>query len=228
MNAISTLPASLPITRPRHHARYSRGMLSVFARYVQNGWRILDPLAGTGKLARLKHFGFKGTIVCNELEPDWANEWQVDEWHYGDAEHMTWAADESFDAELTSPTYGNRMADAYTDHTRRNTYRAWLGRALHPANTGGMQWGHAYREKHIAIYKECLRVLKPRGLFLLNVSDHVRDGKVIPVSAWHCETLQALGMTLTETHEIETPRLRYGKNHALRCTVEYIFVLVKA
>lgn len=222
----STLLASLPTHRVRHPARYSRGLLRIFARYLQSGWRILDPMAGTGKIGRLKKFDSTLTIVANEIEREWAIGEDV-YWFHTDAAHMTWAWNESFDAIITSPVYGNRMSDTYTDHTRRITYRAGLGRALHPENTGQMQWGEPYRQKHIAIYRECYRTLQPQGLFLLNVSDHVRDGRVVPVSAWHRDTLLELGMTLLNVHELKTPRTRFGKNHELRCGVEFVFVFQK-
>lgn len=216
------------ITRvTKHPARYSRGMLKIFAQYMEDGWRVLDPMAGTGKAGRLKHFGKQITVVCNELEPEWALEESVDVWHHTDAAHMEWASDSEFDAIVTSVTYGNRMADKYTDHTKRLTYTAFLGRALHPANTGGMQWGAAYRAKHLEIYLECLRVLRPGGLFLLNVSDHIRDGRVMPVAAWHRDTLVSLDMTLSDTVALETPRARYGKNYDKRVGCEFIFALKK-
>lgn len=218
---------TLPTPRVSHPAKYSRGLLSLFAKHIQSGWRILDPFAGTGKLGRLKHFIPALTVVCNELEPEWATEPEVDEWHFGDAAQMAWATDASFDALVTSPVYGNRMSDTYTDHTKRLTYRAGLGHSLHPENTGQMQWGERYRVKHQAIYAECMRVLKPRGLFLLNVSDHIRAGQIMPVSQWHVKTLQALGLSIEAVHEIETPRARFGQNYAKRVRYEFVYVLQK-
>lgn len=216
------------ITRvAKHPARYSRGMLKIFASYLQDGWRVLDPLAGTGKAGRLKHFGKEITVVCNELEPEWALEDSVDEWHYGDAAHMDWAIDGEFDALVFSPVYGNRMSDTYTDHTKRITYRAGLGRPLHPENTGQLQWGEKYRVKHLAIYNECVRVLRAGGLMLCNVSNHIRDGVEVPVAPWHLACLRELGLALVQTHEIETPRVRLGKNYDKRVGCEYIFVLRK-
>lgn len=223
-----TLPPPVAYQRAKHPARFSKGMLAIFARYLERGWRVLDPLAGSGKIGKLKGWRqLNLTIVCNELEREWAINDQVDDWNFGDAAHMDWAGDEAFDAVITSPTYGNRMADTYTDATKRITYTAGLGRRLHPANTGSLQWGAAYREKHVEIYRECVRVLKTGGLFIVNISDHIRDGRVIPVSTWHRDALLSLGLELLDTQEIATPRVRYGQNHDKRVGCENIYVFRK-
>jgi hypothetical protein len=112
----------------------------------------------------IKEHGFTGKVVCNELEREWVetSTHNVDEWHIGDAANMAWAESNSFDAICTSPTYGNRMADHHNakDGSKRVTYKHFLGRDLNEANTGKMQWGENYRQKHLEIYKECGRVLK--------------------------------------------------------------------
>ena len=52
-------------------------------------------------------------------------------------------SDATFDMVVTSPTYGNRMADHHNakDGRRRITYTHNLGRTLTPGNSGAMQWG---------------------------------------------------------------------------------------
>ena len=83
--------------------------------------------------------------------------------------------DESFDAVVTSPTYGNRFADKHNakDGSIRRSYTHDLGRTLHAENSGSMQWGQAYRDLHVKAWAECFRVVRPGGLFVLNISDHV-------------------------------------------------------
>ena len=219
----------------QHPAKYSDALLPFIAHYLQGAANVLDPMGGSGKLAKIKAYGYRGRVICNDLEPEWAarenvaNGYAVDLWQHSDAAAMTWAADAAFDAIATSPTYGNRMADHHNarDASRRITYRHKLGRALHPENTGAMQWGAAYRHKHLAIYRECLRVLKPGGLFVLNVSDHIRGGRRVYVSKWHLDALRGLGMRLRGCHAIKTPRNRFGANARARCAAEYVFVLVK-
>jgi len=139
-------------------------------------------------------------------------------------------AEASFDVVVTSCTYGNRMADLYDgrDGTRRNTYRVALGHALHNDNSGGMQWGDAYREFHKTAWQEVYRVLKPRGMFYLNVSDHIRDGAVVRVAEWHHDTAIEFGFKLYELNEVPTPRNRAGANGNLRVEHEVIYTFFKA
>lgn len=212
----------------KHPATFTNSFIEIFYNLLKDCDEVLDPFAGVGKLSLIKDHGFKGRIVCNELEPEWANEseYNVDEWHIGDAANMSWCQDNRFDAICTSPTYGNRMADHHNakDNSRRITYTHYLGRKLNDQNTGKMQWGVEYREKHIKIYKECIRVLKNDGIMVVNISDHIRKGNVIPVCKWHKNTLIELGMNLINDIQIETPRMKFGRNSELRITHEHIFV----
>lgn len=216
------------VRRVTHPARFSKGMLAIFAKYLKVGWKILDPMAGSCKIGRLKHFDPTLTIVANEIEREWATGEGIDALFHADAAHMDWASDGEFDALVSSVTYGNRMADKYTDATKRITYRAFLGHDLHPANTGSLQWGERYRAKHVEIYAECLRVLRAGGLFIVNVSNHIRDGKEIDVAGWHKQTLESFGLSLVAEHEIQTARARYGKNFDKRVGCEMIYVFEKA
>src|SRR5690606_20149612 len=140
-------------TQPKHPAKYTDSLLPVFARILREhaARSVLDPMAGVGKIGLLRDYGFAGRIVANEIEPEWA--YQAPPWvevRISDAANMAWANDEEFDAIVTSPCYGNRMADHHDarDSSRRYTYRHMLGRPLHPANTGKLQWGEAYQEAH--------------------------------------------------------------------------------
>ena len=128
---------------------------------------------------------------------------------------------------VTSPTYGNRMADHHNarDGSKRITYRHTLGRALTPGNSGAMQWGAPYRELHRRAWHEVRRVLFPGGLFALNVSNHIRKGVEVPVVEWHRDTLLTMGFVMDEDIEVHTARLRYGENHALRVGSEHVLCL---
>lgn len=125
--------------------------------------------------------------------------------------------------------YGNRMADHHNarDGSKRNTYKHALGRDLHTENTGAMQWGEAYRDKHRRVWTECRRLLKPGGRFVLNISDHIRGGKVMPVTDWHIRTLEGLGYTVQEHRQVKTPRQRHGANGHLRVDNEWVCVFEK-
>lgn len=127
----------------KHPAKYTDKFLPVFAELLKGRKNVLDPMAGTGKIAEIRKFGYSGRITCNDIEPEWqvGENYQIDEWHFTDAANMDWAADGQFDAICTSPTYGNRMADSFIarDGSKRVTYRHFLGHDLKAENTGHMQ-----------------------------------------------------------------------------------------
>jgi len=218
-----------------HPAKYNDALIPIFARVLaEYGVQsVLDPMAGVGKIGKLREYGFLGQIVANEIEPEWAEQISISypyvEVHVGDAAHMDWAADGEFESIVVSPTYGNRMADHHEarDGSRRYTYRHTLGRPLHPANTGQLQWGEAYRKAHRRIWAECVRVLAPGGVFVLNVKDHIRRGRVMRVSEWHAEALQALGLVLVQRIQVPLMGTRNGENGHLRVGHEDVWVLQK-
>jgi tRNA G10 N-methylase Trm11 len=148
---------------------------------------VLDPFAGTGRIASIP--GIRAVAI--EIEQEWAT--QV----VGNALQLPFAA-ETFDAVFTSCTYGNHMADHHNarDGSKRNTYRHTLGHELHPDNSGQLQWGEQYRLFHEIAWMEVWRLLKPSGMFLLNISDHIRKGVVVPVSEWHESTVVNIGFTI--------------------------------
>ncbi len=215
----------------KHPAVFSEQFIPIMADELTECSSVLDPFAGTGRLAEIKNHGFKGVVICNEIEKEWAetSPHDVDLWHIGDASNMSWLADESISAVCTSPTYGNRMADHFIprDKSFRITYRSYLGKDLNLENTGRMAWGEKYKAKHVDVYRECVRVLKNDGVFILNVGDHIRKGEVVPVSEWHKNQLLSLGLTLRKTHQVPVRRMRYGKNNEARIPMEYIFVFVR-
>lgn len=207
----------------KHPAKYTDCLLPIFSKYLEGAHLVLDPFAGTGKLRKvIPH------AVLLEIEPEWA---MMNGAIIADSQYMPLRSN-VFDAVCTSPTYGNRMADHFVDHQShknyvRNTYRHYLGRELNTNNSGRMQWGDKYKKLHVAVWKECKRVLKKKGLFILNVSDHIRAGKRIRVSDWHIDVLKDIGFKLIKTIEVETPRQRMGKNSKLRVGYEYVFILRK-
>lgn len=215
----------------RHPCVYSESILEKLKQLIIPGSKILDPFAGTGKIAKLKNLGLSGIFVCNELEADYQQlcNYPVDEWHIGDAENMKWASDNSFDAIVTSPTYGNRMADNWIpkDASTRISYTFWMGHTLDSANTGRMQWGEQYRTKHERIYPEFYRILRPMGKMLVNLSNHIRKGIQIDVIEWHKSIIIKTGFSFENEYKIKTPRMRYGKNHEKRIDYEVILEFYK-
>jgi hypothetical protein len=218
---------------------------------VPEGARGLDPFAGTGKGCDY----FRNTpwpLQGIELESEWVE--MSDLVQQGDALSLPFP-DGMFRWVLTSPCYGNRMADSHeakddckscngagarddgtdlpcrvcegTGLSKRNTYRHVLGHRLSEDSSAGLQWGGAYRAFHEAAWEETTRVCAKSALFLLNIKDHIRKGEVQEVSRWHVETLEALGWELTEECWIPTPGNRYGANSGARLNGEWLFGLVR-
>ncbi len=220
-----TETAALLAPRP-HPAVWSEAVLDAIALRIPLGGPIsvLDPFAGVGA-------GRLGTAIGNpvvglELEPEWAiaDPGTV----VGSALAMPFA-DSTFDLVITSPTYGNRCADSHEakDDSKRITYRHKLGRMPTEGSSSVMQWGAAYRSFHMKAYKECRRVLKPGGKFILNISDHVRNFEVQPVTAFHVKALRAWGFVpVLPFNKVNTPRMGFGANRDARCEYEYVIELV--
>lgn len=218
----------LPITKPdlgngvSHPARYSDVLLPIFAELLAGATTVLDPFAGTGRIHELQP---EFSTVGVEIEPEWAD--LHPDTIVGSALSLAFD-DWSFDAICTSPTYGNRLADhhnAVDPHLRRS-YTHDLGRALHPDNSGGLQWGEEYREFHRRAWKEAARVLRPGGSFVLNIKDHTRAGARQAVSAWHVRELLDLGFVFIDCVGVDTRQLRQGTNTEARWA-ELVWLLRK-
>ena len=206
---------------------------------------MLDPFAGVGGIHQLAENGYLTAGV--EIEPAWAC--AHPRTIVGDATALVYD-NGTFDAVVTSPAYGNRMADSYDGgrdrckvcalttgdeecpgcdgtgfaSSKRYTYRTYLGTALAENNAGGMQWGPRYRELHTAAWREVARVLKPGGLFFLNISDHYRAGRLQGVDLWHANVCGRLGFELIAQEPVVTQRSKNGANHELRDSCEWILV----
>lgn len=188
---------------------------------------VLDPMAGTGKgVDFLRAHEYEAVGI--DLEP-------VDAW--GDAIASKYVGvgnaldldfdDDSFDVVFTSCTYGNRMADRDLRPSVAGTYAKGLGRHASAGSSCHLQWGAGYREFHRAAWGEVGRVLKPGGLFLLNVSDHYRAKRPVAVAAWHLRMLGEFGFEWVAAAPVETPRLGRGANGKARCEVEWLHLAKK-
>jgi len=206
-----------------HPAKFSAAVIDQLSSLVRPNTTVLDPFAGTGRIHDIGQRSGAFTVGV-EIEPEWAS--MSDRTIVGDATRLPFRSG-VFDMIVTSPVYGNRLSDHHKarDGSVRHSYTHDLGRTLHPNNAGSLQWGEAYRALHDLAWAESKRVLRSGGIFILNISDHVRGGKLQPVTDWHITTLAALGFDLSERYEIPTPRLRYGANAAARVPYETVAVL---
>lgn len=218
-----------------HPAKFSKGMVEKFAEIIGRhyiGWNctinILDPFAGTGKIHELMQFDRRFKTVGVEIEQEWAAMHAHTLW--GNSLHLDKIfARSTFDVICTSPTYGNRMADHHNarDGSKRRTYKHVLGRDLSDGNSGALQWSPAYRHFHQQVYLGCDAVLRPGGLFILNISDHIRKGEVVNVAGAHTDILDVLGYELVEPWFFPTRRMKFGANAQLRTPGEFILVYQK-
>lgn len=214
-----------------HPARFSDELLATLRGALLSAvsgtcpMRVLDPFAGTGRIHEMACDAI--FTVGVEIEREWAA--LHERTLYGDATALPFPSG-SFDAVATSPAYGNRMADSYDgrDGSKRHTYRISLGRPLHDNNGGGLHWGGAYRELHERAWTEAYRVLRPGGALILNIKDHIRSGQVMPVSAWHVQTLcEFVGFTWTDARAVAAPGQRHGANGHLRLDHEWVHTFIK-
>jgi DNA modification methylase len=203
------------VAEVKHPAPFSPNILDEIEKWVEPGWTVLDPFAGSGRIHWLRNNWTIGT----EIEYEWA--WLDPMTINANALYLPFR-DKSFDAVVTSPTYGNRMADHHNakDDSKRITYRHVLGRELHPENTGRMQWGDKYRTTNMAALKEMYRVCRTR--LILNVSDHIRKGEQMPVVEWWCKAAEEVGFKPEALKPIATKRMRMGANSKARVAHEAI------
>ena len=228
MIAQTLLPTIPP--KIKHPAKFTDALLPIMSRYLRRGWRVYDPFGGVGGLQKIEA-ATGAQIFCGEIEYKVIASAMTPRSVNANAEYLPFA-NECFDVLATSPTYGNRLGDASprpgsAGKWKTYSYRLTFGFELNPRNSGSTQFSAKYKEIHERAWRECIRVLKPRGLFILNISDHIRAGKRVYVSKWHLDTLRALGLTLERTHAVKTPRLRFGANAEKRCVCEYVFVMRK-
>ena len=213
-----------------HPAKFSNVIIEeirqVLAVHMPEGGLILDPFAGTGGVHRLASEKYRTIGV--EIEAPWADAHPMTT--QGDALALPFG-DHAFDCVVTSPVYGNRFSDHHRarDGSLRRGYTHELQRmtgdperTLHPNNSGTLQWGDSYRDFHERAWTEVLRVLKHGALFILNSSDHIRNGDAQPVTDWHLSTASRLGFEMIDRIEVPTPRMRNGANSAARVDHEIV------
>lgn len=193
------------MSEPQHPAPWNMDILDYIGDVLDNeAYRqgkkklhVLDPFGGIGLIHELPH-----NTVTVEIEPEWADQGaELGESWVGDSTDLHWFRTNSFDAWVTSVTFGNRMGDHHNNKdtckkckgkgwfgrgreqcsvckgvglSHRRTYKHYLGHDLKPNNTGGEQWGKRYRSLHRAFVTEGNRVVRSGGLAILNITNHYR------------------------------------------------------
>lgn len=214
-----------------HPAPYSDDILERAAEHLRETGAtgtVLDPFAGTGRVHELRERAGVDTVGV-EIEPEWAA--KHPDTIEGNALELTATFEPgSVDAIVTSPTYGNRMADHHqaSDDSVRLTYKHTLGRDLALDNSGQMQWGDEYRAFHERAWTESVAVLKPGGTLTLNIKNHIRAGEIQRVAEWHVNTLFALGLRLVALDIVPTRGLMAGANAETRTVAEFVMTFRKA
>lgn len=139
---------------------------------------------------------------------------------------------------FTSCTYGNRFADKHKakDDSVRRSYTHDIRKQtgdddyeLADNNTGGMHFdtNGKYESIHRLAWQEAYRYLVPGGPFALNVSDFIRHGTRMAVSAWHIKTLTDIGFEWHNATLVPTPRMRRGQNNKARVDGEWVLTFFK-
>lgn len=215
-----------------HPAKFSPSILEAIEdalqEYHDGPARILDPFAGVGGIHVLRDPDRGGHETWGvELEPEWAQ--QSPFTVTGDSRNLSGLKELGpWDAIVTSPAYGNRMADSYDgrDGSRRHTYRISLGRPLTEGNTGALHWrNHEYRQLHSEVWAECAGLVRPGGLVIINVSNFIANHVEQHVVEWHLQSWLHLGFKLIEARRVTTPRMKHGANHDARVAGEMLLVL---
>lgn len=276
-----------------HPAKYPKYVFDRLAMHLRaerrrRGYQlnVLDPFAGVGRIHDLP--ARIAVTVGVEIEPEWAacRSGTI----IGDATALPSDWSGRFDAVVTSPCYGNRMADHHEARdacrecggtgvklneesacadapwccpgcgrvdcvcgdlarllkkhnrecetcrwfmcsacggrgvTRRYTYRHVLGRMPSDGSAASMAWGHDYRQLHAKAWKEAHRVLRPGGLILVNVKNHLVDGREQRVVEFHIDAIDRAGFHVERVDSIRARGMRFGKNFGERVENEQIIV----
>ena len=208
-----------------HPAKFSKELLPVLAKYAFGD--IIDIMGGTGRAGLLKELNKDiKSVTINEIEPEWAEQAfdnKVDNVIIGDAKNLTG----TYDCIVTSPPYGNRMADCFkasNPDSMRRRYAGDLGRNVSEGSVSCLHFGKGYEEVIRDIYDIVLENIKFKR-FVLNVSNFIRKFKEVDVIGWYKNYFDEKGFVLIVEEKVVTRRQKgVGANTHLRVPTESILV----
>lgn len=181
--------------RPRkHYTRYNAAILEAVKVRIGESKEILDPMAGTMERLRTLEDPANGWHLVHgvEYEQEWVDGYPHPRLVQGDARDLPYP-DASFDVIVVSPSYGNRDSDRsgdWWDNPDRKTYAAALGRNPSRGSLCVPFQDPYYRQGHTLAWAEAVRVLRPGGLFVINLKNHMAGGVIQRVSQWHKAVLR--------------------------------------
>ncbi len=231
----------------KHNAKFTGNILQemqqVLADEIDSDFWMIDPFGGVGGIFSLEHPTLRRVDMV-EIQEVWAEHarqiperpgiqhyvfnWDLFEWF----EWYKGTLAGAYGAVVTSPCYGNRMADKHIakEGSKRNTYAHTLrgmGHELEEGSSGGMQWGNEYRMFHLKAWKVAWELLEPGGLFIMNIKNHIRKGEVQYVAEWHRQVIERRGFDHLYTIEVPVRGNQQGENGQVRVPHEEVQVYRK-
>jgi hypothetical protein len=135
-----------------------------------------------------------------------------------------------YDCIVTSPPYGNRMADnfkASKPDSMRRSYVGDLGRNVSTGSCCCSHFGKGYEEQISSILDAVIDNITFTR-FVLNVSNFIRQFKEVEVVEWYKSYFKQKGFKVLFEEKVVTRRQKgVGANTHLRVPAEHIIVFEK-
>jgi hypothetical protein len=244
--------------RRRFPAKYSEPILEQIAlelraRLITAG-TVLDPYAGIGGIHALRELLPGIDTLGVEIEEPFAACHPDTLW--GDSRELAKRIGDragTVTAVVTSPDYGNRLADQYLGSpnekcrrcsgtgttmtagdcgdcggsgkapSKRMGYAIALGRKCDPRSGARYQFGKKYRDLHLGILAAVCETIPAGTLLIYNVSSSIAEKGYRPVMEWWVTEI-ARRADIKALVPVETARLKFGANHDARVPAEHLII----